>query len=923
MADNLFLRAALYYARQPWPVFPVWWIEKGRCACKGKSGCSPGKHPIIRGGRNSATTDPKIIKEWWKQYPKANIGIPTGPESCLVVVDIDPRNGGSRGDLERLGDFPPTPTAHTGGGGEHILLRHPGRKIKSKAGLGGFKGVDQKGDGGYIVAPPSNHISGGFYSWQIKPDTPIADIPAWLMPLLLQDKAKPQAQAQRPQQPHQGGAVAVPAAYVSKALADELAALASTPEGSRNARLNQAAYSLGQFVGARALDRGVVEAALSGKAAEIGLGEVESRATIRSGLEGGIKQPRQLPEKAVTRGSAPRQGKPPGAPSHPQPVGQGEAEPEGFWLCGHRYFVERGRLCLEGFDRKGVPYTTQLANFQARIDEEVSRDDGLKRSKEFQITGALDTGQALPAALVPVEKFDSLAWAKKEWGGRVAVAPGRSLGAHLVNAIQAHSRNLKRRTVYAHSGWRKIGRKWCYLHGGGAIGTGEPVEVDLGENLESYCLSEPGGRESAAASLHFLDVAPWEVTAPLLAGAYLAPFADLLQIDFSVWLFGPTGSMKSTLAALALCHFGNFTRLNLPGSWFSTVNSLGKLCHTLKDHLIVIDDFMPAASARDFQDMSGKAGRLIFQTGNRSARGRLAPDLSARPNYFPRGLILSTGEVLLPGQRQSATARYLGVELDPKKTPIDKARLTTAQDEAGLYAGAMASYLADVAPRLEVVQDEMRELWRAYRGAFQNGSHARLPEIQAWLTVGFEYAMQFFVKQGAVVQDEATRLLNKAWKIFEALGEAHSRRIEGERPTLKFLAVLRELFYTGRIFAESATTTGLQPPGHSNLGWDGNEPFRNAYKVGWADEVMLYLLPETVYRAVSEAIRAQGDYLSLGKNELLTALAREGFIEAGKNGKENTRLKWLQGAGRRVIWLPRAKLSHDEAMEEGEISNDS
>lgn len=555
------------------------------------------------------------------------------------------------------------------------------------------------------------------------------------------DKSKGQDQGRR--QTRQGGAAGAGGeygAYAQKALADELAELARTPEGNRNARLNQAAYALGQLVGAEVLDRGAVEAALSGTAAGIGLGEGESWATIKSGLEAGIKEPRELPERTKGRGKGARQGVHPASPEKGRQAGADEPEAERIWWVGHAYFIERGRLCLEVIDREGRPDSRPLANFQARIEEEISRDDGLRRSKEFHITGSLDTGQALPPALVPAEKYDSLAWIKREWGAAASVAPGRSLGPHLGNAIQAHSRGFKRRTVYAHSGWRKIGNSWRYLHGGGGIGTGGPVEVDLGENLGNYRLPEPGGQEAAAASLRFLDVAPWEVTAPLLACTYLAPFADLLKADFSLWLYGPTGSMKSTLAALALGHFGTFDRLTLPGSWFSTVNSLEKLSFVLKDSLIVIDDFAPASSAGDAQRMAGTAGRIIYQAGNRSSRGRLAPDLSARPNYYPRGLIVSTGEVLLPGQRQSATARYLGIELDPKKTPIDQARLTEAQGEAHLYAGAMAAYLADLATRLDEVQEEIRGSWGDYRAAFQSGGHARLPEILA----GWPWALSFF-----------------------------------------------------------------------------------------------------------------------------------------------------------------------------------
>ena len=77
-------------------------------------------------------------------------------------------------------------------------------------------------------------------------------------------------------------------------------------------------------------------------------------------------------------------------------------------------------------------------------------------------------------------------------------------------------------------------------------------------------------------------------------------------------------------------------------------------------------------------------------------------------------------------------------------------------------------------------------------------------------------------------------------------------------------------------------------------------------------------MPETALRVVNEAIRRQGDFLSLGRNDLLAALAREGFIEPGKDSQKgrNTQVKWIQGASKRVICLPLEKLTHDEVMDE-------
>jgi len=312
--------------------------------------------------------------------------------------------------------------------------------------------------------------------------------------------------------------------------------------------------------------------------------------------------------------------------------------------------------------------------------------------------------------------------------------------------------------------------------------------------------------------------------------------------------------------------------------------------------------------------MTEGAARLIYQAGNRSARGRLAADLSARPNYYPRCLIISTGEMLLPGQRQSATARYLGIELDPKKIQIDKDRLTEAQEEAHLYSAAMAAYLSDLTLRLDDTIEDIKDLWTGYRNAFQKGTHLRIPEIQAWLAVGFEMFLRFQTRMGTISGDQAYEMLNRAWKVFEDLGAKHSRIIEGERPTLKFISVLRELFLQGRIYAESTAGTGGAPCNGGELGWEGVESARNAELIGWADEHTIYLMPEATLRAVHEALRRQGDFLALGRNDMFSALARDGFIVPGKHG--NTQVKKIQGTSKRVICLPFRKLTHDEIEDE-------
>jgi len=191
------LDAALSYARRGWAVLPVHTPTKdGGCSC-GKSTCdSQGKHPRITEWQKQATTDEATIHKWWKQWPNANIGI--NPRSSnLIVIDIDPRNGGDETwhklkQQHGLNDN--TVISLTGGGGIHLLYSADGIDPTGlKVSLG--PGVDvQRGDK-LIVAPPSLHKSKHRYEWEVlgHPD----DMePLRLHPSLLNLLLKPKGQKQ-------------------------------------------------------------------------------------------------------------------------------------------------------------------------------------------------------------------------------------------------------------------------------------------------------------------------------------------------------------------------------------------------------------------------------------------------------------------------------------------------------------------------------------------------------------------------------------------------------------------------------------------------------------------------------------------------------------------------------------------------------
>jgi putative DNA primase/helicase len=182
------LAYAKAYAERGWPVFPVHEITpEGQCSCCQPTCSSPGKHPRTKTGLKEASTSLEQIEQWWARWPEANIGIATGEAAGIVVLDVDVDKSGERS-LEELeaehGELPTTTLAATGGGGLHYLFRHPGRPVRNSAGKLG-EGLDVRGDGGYVVAPPSSHRSGRRYEWVFAPEQQEpAELPAWLLAFL-------------------------------------------------------------------------------------------------------------------------------------------------------------------------------------------------------------------------------------------------------------------------------------------------------------------------------------------------------------------------------------------------------------------------------------------------------------------------------------------------------------------------------------------------------------------------------------------------------------------------------------------------------------------------------------------------------------------------------------------------------------------
>jgi hypothetical protein len=286
-----FVEVALRYAAHGWPVVPLHAPAASGCTCRSDGCGSPGKHPRTTRGLHDASTDHDRINAWWQRWPSANLGVVTGAASGLLVLDIDLPDGPSS--LDRLeaehAPLPATCEQRTGSGGRQLLFAHPGHRVNNRTRI--EPGIDVRGDGGYIVVPPSAHASGGRYRWtgRVPPATP----PDWLLRLLDRTRTPDAPAVASP-------SLSLPVGtreqrYAASALQREISQVAAAVEGSRNDTLNRAAFNLGQLTASGLLDPGRVTAELERAATSVGLGPVEARRTIASGLAAGGQRPRTPP----------------------------------------------------------------------------------------------------------------------------------------------------------------------------------------------------------------------------------------------------------------------------------------------------------------------------------------------------------------------------------------------------------------------------------------------------------------------------------------------------------------------------------------------------------------------------------------------------------------------------------------------------
>ena len=242
-----FLNNAILYSKMNIKTFPV---------------KKQGKSPLCQNGFKSATTELSVLQTWNKQFPDCNIGIPTGAINNIFVVDIDGEIGAkSLATLEEKYGKLNAPTVLTGKG-KHLYFKMP-ENIEIKSSVSKLDDhIDIRGNGGYVVAPPSIHENGNQYTWEnFAFDQEFPTAPNWLL-RLISNSGQTQTKLD--------------------ALLEEIA---NAPEGSRNDTLLRNSIKINKLTKKEFLDMDYMKEDIINAAIESGLPKVEAIKTVNNAIQ--------------------------------------------------------------------------------------------------------------------------------------------------------------------------------------------------------------------------------------------------------------------------------------------------------------------------------------------------------------------------------------------------------------------------------------------------------------------------------------------------------------------------------------------------------------------------------------------------------------------------------------------------------------
>ena len=847
--------------------------------------CAPkGKKPIESGWQNSKSTTMEDYYRWIQKNPNINIGMLTGKSSGVIGIDADGEEG--RKHLEKIskGDLPDTAKFTTPGGGIRLLYKYPNHiELKTKVDRleGEHSEVCFMSDGKQTLLPPSIHPNGGRYEWINAPwDIEIAEMPKWMIDYMTV-KNKKNSYIESNKAISTSKDTTISDRYILNKLANSCTSF-------RNLCIHQKKEGLceetwfkvsSMFCNCGLSSTALRFSAMSSKHNERSIRRIEELKDKSYGNISCIDMGCDASDIMTCFGTLVKDDKDQITNSPAMMINNYKLlspPTKEIYKDITKKFTKikdytpdkNGRIYRYTKDGPRI-----ISNFIINPKSEIIKTDGCDSESKLILEGILEGGVKLPEVEISMEEFIKMDWITQRWGIRPTISPGRNMKDYLKDCVQQISKDIDINTIYSHTGWTVQDNKYIYLHSKGGIGS-DNINTDIPLELSGYSFPKEvrDKKEAIDLSLETLNLAKHDITIPLLSMTYLAPLVGLIAEgnrtpNFVLWVYGLTGSRKTSASLAFLNHFGNFSSNIPPASFKDTANAIELKAHTLKDSLLLIDDYHPNIDGSDARKLASTAERILRMYGDRVGRSRMRADTTLNKTYKPRGMAIVTGEDLPKGA--SSTARYIGVEI--KREDINLDILSKLQKEHKKLAEAMAIYIDWISKNVELVQSFIDEKFDELKIKYkEETTHGRINDAVIWLSVSFELLLTFLYEYMFICDDEIEELRLSNEQVIKNILKNQEALYRNQEVELMFIDALEEMINLGKLC--------LLPVNKQN---DDNQIISNysGKFIGYYDKEFLYLYDSAMYAEVETFLKGKGQSISVSVNTLLKMLRDKNYIK--------------------------------------------
>lgn len=847
--------------------------------------CAPkGKKPIESGWQNSKSTTMEDYYRWIQKNPNINIGMLTGKSSGVIGIDADGEEG--RKHLEKIskGDLSDTAKFTTPGGGIRLLYKYPNHiELKTKVDRleGEHSEVCFMSDGKQTLLPPSIHPNGGRYEWINAPwDIEIAEMPKWMIDYMTV-KNKKNSYIESNKAISTSKDTTISDRYILNKLANSCTSF-------RNLCIHQKKEGLceetwfkvsSMFCNCGLSSTALRFSAMSSKHNERSIRRIEELKDKSYGNISCIDMGCDASDIMTCFGTLVKDDKDQITNSPAMMINNYKLlspPTKEIYKDITKKFTKikdytpdkNGRIYRYTKDGPRI-----ISNFIINPKSEIIKTDGCDSESKLILEGILEGGVKLPEVEISMEEFIKMDWITQRWGIRPTISPGRNMKDYLKDCVQQISKDIDINTIYSHTGWTVQDNKYIYLHSKGGIGS-DNINTDIPLELSGYSFPKEvrDKKEAIDLSLETLNLAKHDITIPLLSMTYLAPLVGLIAEgnrtpNFVLWVYGLTGSRKTSASLAFLNHFGNFSSNIPPASFKDTANAIELKAHTLKDSLLLIDDYHPNIDGSDARKLASTAERILRMYGDRVGRSRMRADTTLNKTYKPRGMAIVTGEDLPKGA--SSTARYIGVEI--KREDINLDILSKLQKEHKKLAEAMAIYIDWISKNVELVQSFIDEKFDELKIKYkEETTHGRINDAVIWLSISFELLLTFLYEYMFICDDEIEELRLSNEQVIKNILKNQEALYRNQEVELMFIDALEEMINLGKLC--------LLPVKKQK---DNNQIISNyAGKfIGYYDKEFLYLYDSTMYAEVETFLKGKGQSISVSVNTLLKMLRDKNYIK--------------------------------------------